>query len=153
MTWWGVLGLAFSLYGAIVVLERLYARILQTPGLMPASLTVVLYVINQEGVLERAVSDLSELWQNADSQSRDMEIMIVDGGSDDQTLAIAKRLERRFPFIVVAPLGLGKDDILESCRHEVVIWVDLTSLTPMVPLGILRTLLLRGEPLTIRSIG
>ncbi|WP_051350981.1 glycosyltransferase [Sulfobacillus thermosulfidooxidans] len=153
MTWWGALGLALSLYGAVVALERLYSRILPWPGLVPAAITVVLYVRDQESVLERAVSDLSEIWQDAAWQRRDMEILIVDGGSSDQTLAIAKRLERRFPFITVAPSYLDKGQVLDICQHDVILWVDLTQMNPYIPLATLKSLLLQSEPVMIRSIG
>ncbi|WP_053960553.1 glycosyltransferase [Sulfobacillus thermosulfidooxidans] len=153
MTWWGALGLALSLYGAVVALEWVYSRILPWPGLVPAAITVVLYVRDQENILERAVSDLSEVWEDAAWQRWDMEILIVDGGSSDQTLAIAKRLERRFPFIIVTPSRLDKGQVLDMCRHDVIIWIDLTHMNPYVPLATLKSLLRHSEPVMIRSIG
>jgi hypothetical protein len=153
MTWWGTLSLALTLYGAIVVLEWVYSRFLPVGGFVSAPITVAVYVHNQESLLEQAVANVRTIWQESEWPGRDRKVTIMDGGSTDQTLAIAKRLERRFPFVTVARPGADKGQILEECRSRVLIWVDLTTGQPPILLETLRAVLQNAESPSIRPTG
>ncbi len=153
VTWWGALGLALSLYGAVVVLEWVYARVLQTPGVPLASLSIVLHVLNQEGLIEQAVTDLTSLWRMEEWDRKDVELIIADGGSSDQTVAIADRLQRRYPFVLITGSDSDKGQVLSLCRHDVVIWVELTGRSPASPLATVKSLLAQSGRQLSGAIG
>ncbi|AUW94739.1 MAG: glycosyltransferase [Sulfobacillus thermotolerans] len=141
MTWWGALGLALSLYGAVVVLEWVYARVLQPAGVEALSVSIVLHVMNQEHLIEQAVIDLTGLWRLEMWDQKNVELIIADGGSTDQTVAILDRLQRQYPWLLIADSGRDKSHVLELCRHDVVIWVEMTGRSPASPLVTVRSLL------------
>ena len=141
VTWWGALGLALSLYGAVVVLEWVYARVLQPAGVATLSVSIVLHVINQEHLIEQAVIDLTGLWRLEMWDQKNVELIIADGGSTDQTVAILDRLQRQYPWLLIADSGRDKSHVLELCRHDVVIWVEMTGRSPASPLVTVRSLL------------
>lgn len=141
VTWWGALGLALSLYGAVVVLEWVYARVLQPAGVEALSVSIVLHVMNQEHLIEQAVIDLTGLWRLEMWDQKNVELIIADGGSTDQTVAILDRLQRQYPWLLIADSGRDKSHVLELCRHDVVIWVEMTGRSPASPLVTVRSLL------------
>ncbi len=145
MTWWGAAGLALSLYGAFIVLEWVYGRILNVPPRFPPSVSIVLHVLNQEGVIERAVEDLANLWRDEDWHRNHLEVIIADEGSRDQTAAIVERLQRRYTFMVVAPRGATRENVLDLCRHDVLVWVELTDPAALAALATLRRLLAQAQ--------
>src|SRR5579875_3251920 len=61
----------------------------------PAFMTVVLPALNEERYLARCVRSLLD-----DPYPRDrLELVIVDGGSRDRTLEVARELRGEFPFL------------------------------------------------------
>jgi hypothetical protein len=146
VTWWIALGLALSLYGAFVVLEWIYGRVLQIPAGSPPSLSIVLHVLDQEGAIEQTMGDLAALWRDGDWHRGNVELIIADGGSQDQTLAIAGRLQRRYPFLVVAEAGLLPAQVLDLCGHDVIVWVEMRCPSVRKPLDTLRALLVQAAP-------
>lgn len=130
VTWWGALGLALSLYGVIVLLEWIYARLTHPLRAQAPPVSVVLRVTNRENHIERAVRDLARLWGERDWEDSAIELVIADGGSSDQTPAIVERLSRRYGFLTVLEPALDADAVIAECRHPVIIWVDFSSATP-----------------------
>jgi|SRR5579883_103864 rSAM/selenodomain-associated transferase 2 len=61
--------------------------------------SIIIPVLNEEAVLEQQLTQLTHL-----CASNDYELLIVDGGSSDQTVAIAQR----FGNVMIAPQGRAK---------------------------------------------
>lgn len=125
MTWWGAVGLALALYGAMTLVEWLYQRLS-----FPATwnrvnfVSLVVRVKDQEATIERTMRELMSLWTEQQWAHSDVDVVISDAGSRDQTAVIVERLASRYPGFKVADPGLDESSVLSLCAYPVVIWVD-----------------------------
>lgn len=122
-----------SLYGVVVLLEWIYARLLTHPAGEGPAVSLVLRVVDQEGQIEHAIRQLVGWWGESGWRARGVELIVSDGGSSDQTLEIVDRLSRRYGFLVVLT-GLDPAAVLERCGNPVVIWVELSRANPAMTL-------------------
>jgi glycosyltransferase involved in cell wall biosynthesis len=107
------------------LVEWLYQRVS-----FPASwhrvnfVSLVVRVKNQEATIERTMRELMSLWTEQQWAHSDIDVIISDGGSRDQTAVIVERLATRYPGFKVADSGLDEASVLGLCNYPVVIWVD-----------------------------
>lgn len=127
VTWWGAVGLALALYGVVVLLEWVYGRLTQPSDLKQSvAVSLVVRVKNQEQSIEHTLRELISLWTDHQWRHSDIEVLISDGGSRDQTAAIIERVAQQYPYFRVADRGLDPGAVMGLCRYPVVIWVDFS---------------------------
>ncbi len=91
------------------------------------SMSIVLPAFNEEECIETAISQCVEL---LDQRYRDWEVVVVDDGSADETVAIVERMIRQEPRIKLVrhPRNLGYGCALrsgfEAARGELVFFTD-----------------------------
>ncbi len=91
-------------------------------------LSIVIPTLNEEAYLPRTLRAIRERAANPD----ELEVIVVDAGSNDQTLAFAKKagvrlfLRPDFRFQKYRSLNAG----LEEARAPAVLWLDADSLVP-----------------------
>lgn len=68
-------------------------------------ISIIIPVYNEEPVLEKEIKNLrQEIFTKLPSEFNKLELILVENGSNDNTLAIAKRLAFQFPQIKIATL-------------------------------------------------
>jgi glycosyltransferase involved in cell wall biosynthesis len=92
---------------------------------LTGGLSVVIPALNEERLLGGLLSDLS-----AQSRRPD-EVLVVDAGSEDRTVAVAKS----FPFVEVLrstpPVALGRNAGGRRARGEVILFLDADARLPV----------------------
>lgn len=85
--------------------------------------SIILPVLNEEAVLERSLSHLARV-----GMSYDYEVVLVDGGSQDQTQSIA----RRFGRVIQAPRGraIQMNKGAEIASGEIYLFLHADTLLP-----------------------
>ncbi len=125
MAWWGAVGLVLALYGAMTLVEWLYQRVSFPESWSRVNfVSLVVRVKNQEATIERTMRELMSLWSEQQWAHSDIDVIISDGGSRDQTAVIVERLATRYPGFKVVDPGLDEASVLKLCNYPVVIWVD-----------------------------
>jgi glycosyltransferase involved in cell wall biosynthesis len=93
----------------------------------PGVLTVVMPAHNEAAYLEAAVHEVDDGMR---ARGHDIEILVVENGSTDDTLAIARRLEETVPGVrvssrAVADYGAALREGMLAARGELVITFDV----------------------------
>ena len=125
MKWWGALGLALALYGVVVLLEWMYDYIVRSHAHALTPISLVVRVTNQEAHIEHALRDLAQIFSQRQWENRDFEVVVVDSGSEDKTLAIVERMLAQHPYFHLANPRATDGDILAACQYPIIIWLDL----------------------------
>ena len=68
-------------------------------------ISIVIPIYNEEPILEKEINNLSrEVFHKLPSKYNNLELILVENGSTDNTLEIAKKLASQFPQIKIAVL-------------------------------------------------
>ncbi|MBX5467571.1 MAG: hypothetical protein K6U14_08815 [Firmicutes bacterium] len=132
MTWLGALSLALALYGVIVLLEWVYARLLARPewAAQAAGLSIVLRATDAEAWVEDVVRRIGRLLPGAPGEPPEfLQVLVSEADSTDQTLPILERLCRDYRFLGWVEPGLEPADVLAQCRHRAVLWLEVSPRT------------------------
>ena len=90
-------------------------------------LSVVMPAHNEAGYVETAVSDVDE---GVRARGHELEILVVENGSTDDTLAIARRLADELPAVrvltrAVADYGAALHDGILAAHGELIVTFDV----------------------------
>lgn len=129
LTWLGALGLALALYGMIVLLEWIYARILNAPpSPRQVSCSVILQFSDMESHVENVVRQLAEaIPSSPELFSQRVEVLALVEDSRDQTRAILERLANRYTFLNLLEEGVERAHALDRCRFPVILWMKVAT--------------------------
>ncbi|MDU2063391.1 MAG: glycosyltransferase [Sporomusaceae bacterium] len=137
-----VILLALALYGLWQMLRDVSEWLILSERLQPPSLTIVLFVRDGEGMIEGL---LAALLLEFDKTSREVELVVVDGGSKDLTVPIILRIgETRFAerLLLVHGAFRGIQDWLPLCRGDTIHFFDLVHRTkPSVCIALVHRIL------------
>ena len=111
----------FAVYGLTAIIIEVVEVFKARRGSRP-KLTVILRVINQEEVIEGILRKILKLsWQVSE-----MELIVIDGGSVDDTLPILTRLKSQGQFHLVSEYDKGfLLDLIEQSSGQLVCYLDL----------------------------
>lgn len=119
------------------------------------SLNVVIPVYNEEVELEERVTTLVG-FMGAHLGEYDWRVTVADNASTDQTLAIAKKLAKKFPTVAVLHLdqkgrGRAVKKAWTECKADLLAYMDLDLSTDLKHFPPLVHALLRGYDIAIGS--
>jgi len=117
-----VLIFLFAVYGLTVIIIEVAEVFKAKRGGQP-KITVILRVINQEEVIEGIIRKILKL----NRQVGEMELIVIDGGSVDDTLPILTRLTSQGQFYLVSSKHSKEFllDVFEQSSGKLVCYLDL----------------------------
>src|SRR3989338_1709394 len=94
----------------------------------PFSVTFILGILNAERTLKECLEGI----YNQNYSSKNFEVLIIDGGSTDQTLNIVKDFQKKYknirllhnPRKLSEGKGMSKDMGVKAAKGEILIFLD-----------------------------
>ena len=121
--WLEIVIFLFAIYGLTAIIAEIFDAI-RTRGKFGSKLTMIVKVSNQGDIIEGIIRQILKLkWQVGD-----FELIVIDGGSYDDTLPILKRLQGSQGNFLLFSEEHHKNviaEIIQNCPSQVICYLDL----------------------------
>ncbi|HHV07614.1 MAG TPA: glycosyltransferase [Firmicutes bacterium] len=117
-----------AVYGLWTILLTLRKKMGRGQRKEKPFISILVIARNDEACIEGVVRWLLRIDYHTASGAPNFEVVVICGGSQDQTLAILERLGREEPQLIIKPASLVRayEEGLASCRGEVICLLDLS---------------------------
>ena len=145
-----VLLLALALYGVWQVARDVYGWVSQARSPKEPAFSIILYVRNADAIIEDL---LDSIFHELDDQNGIVDLLLVDGGSQDLTVPIMQRMtvkREEVRLVALTTAYLPVHEVLPLCRGGSIHLFDLANrLSPGECLRLIHRLLSAYHPGTL----